>query len=344
MSSRCSPARSARSAFAVGLVDATYMESSIPSRHTPTFTVDAGVRLVTPNDLVHLAEAPAGFTILGCGKTAMDTCNWLLDAGVDPDRIEWIRPRDPWLFNRALHAAIGPRRLVHADASPLGRGMCRSGERPRFRAPPGSRRRVRADRRRRRAERVSRRHDQHASRSTRSPPSSESYAREESGASEPTASSSITTNALPTRSRVYVDCTAAGIPSSEPIPVFAGDRITLQLVTIGIVPWTTATIGAVEALRDDDIEKNRLCPPLTFTGDIVQVLRVALTGMTGLAVRSAEPDLAAWNARCRLDPSRAAGERANDPDVAAAFTTIATNFGPAMENLARYMAASVATT
>ena len=34
------------------LVDATYVESEIPSRHTPRYAIDPGVRLVTPNDLV----------------------------------------------------------------------------------------------------------------------------------------------------------------------------------------------------------------------------------------------------------------------------------------------------
>src|SRR3954454_15163482 len=33
------------------LVDATYVQSEIPSRHTPSFAVDPAVRLVTPNDL-----------------------------------------------------------------------------------------------------------------------------------------------------------------------------------------------------------------------------------------------------------------------------------------------------
>jgi hypothetical protein len=84
------------------LVDATYVESSIPSRHKPSFSVDPGVRMIPPNDLVDLDPPAAGFTILGCGKTAIDTCTWLLDNGVDPDRIEWFRPRDPWLFNRAV--------------------------------------------------------------------------------------------------------------------------------------------------------------------------------------------------------------------------------------------------
>src|SRR6185436_4966168 len=27
---------------------------------------------------------------------------WLLANGVDPDRIAWVRPRDPWMLNRAV--------------------------------------------------------------------------------------------------------------------------------------------------------------------------------------------------------------------------------------------------
>ena len=28
--------------------------------------------------------------------------DWLLDNGVDPGAICWVRPRDPWMFNRAV--------------------------------------------------------------------------------------------------------------------------------------------------------------------------------------------------------------------------------------------------
>ena len=82
------------------VVDATYIESEIPATSQPKFEVDAGVRVVSPNELVHLGEAPAGYTIVGAGKTAMDTCNWLLDVGVDPDDIRWIKSRDGWFFDR----------------------------------------------------------------------------------------------------------------------------------------------------------------------------------------------------------------------------------------------------
>jgi len=82
------------------VVDATYVESSIPSRHRPGFEVAAGVRMIPPNNLVDLDRPVSDVTVIGAGKTAMDTCTWLLDAGVDPDRIRWIRPRDSWLFER----------------------------------------------------------------------------------------------------------------------------------------------------------------------------------------------------------------------------------------------------
>ena len=82
------------------VVDATYVQSEIPSRHVPGFTVEPGVTLVPPNDLVDLGEPADRFTVVGAGKTGMDTCVWLLEAGVDPDRIRWIRARDPWQFDR----------------------------------------------------------------------------------------------------------------------------------------------------------------------------------------------------------------------------------------------------
>ena len=40
--------------------------------------------------------------IVGSGKTATDGIIWLLANGVQPDRIAWIRPRDPWMLNRAV--------------------------------------------------------------------------------------------------------------------------------------------------------------------------------------------------------------------------------------------------
>ena len=83
------------------VVDATCLETSVPATHTPTFTIGEGVKLIPIGDLVHVLEPPSGFTVLGAGKTAMDACSFLLDNGVDPARIRWVRPRDAWLMNRS---------------------------------------------------------------------------------------------------------------------------------------------------------------------------------------------------------------------------------------------------
>ena len=48
-------------------------------------------------------EDPSQYVIVGSGKTATDACVFLLtQRGVDPDAICWVRPRDPWMLNRAL--------------------------------------------------------------------------------------------------------------------------------------------------------------------------------------------------------------------------------------------------
>ena len=104
------------------VVDATYIESEIPATSQPKFEVDAGVRVLSPNDLVHLGDVPAGYTIIGAGKTAMDTCNWLLDVGVAPDDIRWIKSRGRMVLRPRVLPAARARRLVHDTASALDRG------------------------------------------------------------------------------------------------------------------------------------------------------------------------------------------------------------------------------
>ena len=59
----------------------------------------AWCRWTTSADLV---DAPSAYVIVGSGKTATDAIVWLVRNGVAPDRIIWIRPRDPWMLNRAF--------------------------------------------------------------------------------------------------------------------------------------------------------------------------------------------------------------------------------------------------
>ena len=82
------------------VVDGTFFNTSVPSTHKRKFATDAEVECVAPNDLPKRASDYERFTILGGGKTGMDVGVWLLQAGVDPDSIAWVRPRESWLINR----------------------------------------------------------------------------------------------------------------------------------------------------------------------------------------------------------------------------------------------------
>ncbi|MFN2538187.1 MAG: NAD(P)-binding protein [Mycobacteriales bacterium] len=85
-----------------GVVDATYLAPRIPSGTPPPFGVADGTHVVPVNELVRLGGAPSQYVVVGSGKTATDACICLLDNGVDPGAIRWVRPRDPWMLNRAV--------------------------------------------------------------------------------------------------------------------------------------------------------------------------------------------------------------------------------------------------
>ena len=83
-------------------VDATYSQVSVPSMRPPAFAVADGLRCIPPNELpAFAAPAAQGYVVIGAGKTGIDTCLWLLNAGVDPGDIRWIMPRDSWFLDRA---------------------------------------------------------------------------------------------------------------------------------------------------------------------------------------------------------------------------------------------------
>jgi hypothetical protein len=93
------------------VVDARYLAPHIPAETPPAFDVGEGARVIAVNDLVRVEEAPGQYVVVGSGKTATDACIWLRARGVDPDAIVWVRPRDPWMLNRAvvLHGRRRPR-------------------------------------------------------------------------------------------------------------------------------------------------------------------------------------------------------------------------------------------
>ena len=316
------------------LVDATYIESSIPSRHTPQFEIDDDVRFMSPNQLVRCDVPATRYTVIGAGKTAMDTCGWLLDVGVDPNDIRWIRPRDGWFFNRTY---MQPLELVGSYMQLQARFIAAAAATTdateffhRLEAD-GAMIRIDAD--------VEPRVFRGATLSTLELDalrSIENVVR--LGRVRRVGTKHLALDGGDLESdvdEVYVDCTAEGLRPAPVRPVFEAGRLTMQWVTIGIAPWTAATIAAVESRPDDDAQKNALCPVLPWSGNAADVFHLAHAGMNGFMARGADPDLGPWNERCRLNPARGAAERLDDPQVLAAFTSLAEDMGPALENLAR---------
>ena len=316
------------------VVDATYVQSEIPSRHVPDFTVEAGVTLIPPNGLVDLAGPADRFTVIGAGKTAIDTCVWLLEAGIDPDRIRWVRGRDPWQFDRTFtqpldlvagYIRLQARWIEAATAAEGGRDFARRLEDagmfvridPRteplvFRGATVSRREIDALGT---IERIVR------ARRVRS-----------------IGPNSFTTEAGEDSSRpgeVYVDCTAAGVPTAFARPVFEPGRITVQYITVGLIPWSAATIALVEATGLPDEEKNRLCPPVVFTGDAADLSRLAYAAMQGQVARTGHEQVGPWNAATRLNPARAAFGHADDASVAESLAFVSEHTRDALEMLER---------
>lgn len=318
------------------LVDATYVESTIPSRHTPSFSVDPDVRFIPPNGLVDLHEPGAGFTVLGAGKTAMDTCVWLLEAGVDPGAIQWVRPRDGWFFDRE---AVQPLDLVanvmefqaswveSAALAEDGLDWCR-----RMEAANGF---------------------------SRIDPTVEpemfrgavvsAYELEKLRSIERVVRQRrvkhITTTTLGTdqgdlpapQNQVYVDCTACGINMKPVKPIFEPGRITLQYVGAPPVPYAAAQIGFVESRDASDEEKNALCPGLTLGDNLADILVMVNGTLVANVARVGDADLGAWTERSRLNMTRGGMERMDDPIIGPAVMKIGMNFGPAMENLGRLL-------
>ena len=316
------------------VVDATYVQSEIPSRHVPGFTVEPGVTLVPPNGLVDLGEPAEGFTVIGAGKTAMDTCVWLLEAEVDPDRIRWIRARDPWQYDRNFMQPLNrvgsvmrlrARWVETAAAAEDGRDFARrledagvfvridpSIEPLAFRSATVSPREIEALRT-----------IEHVVRASRV----RSIGR-----------TTVTTDAgdVPGSQReVYVDCTAAGLRPTVARPVFEPGRITIQYVTTGLIPWCAATIAVVESTGVPDEEKNRLCPPVVHSGDAADLVRFAYSAMQGAVARAGDEVVGPWSAASRLNPAQAAPDHMDDTDVAESLAFMKEHLQAALNNLER---------
>jgi hypothetical protein len=283
------------------VVDATYLAPTVPATTPPPFGVADGARVVPVGALADLAESPTAVVIVGSGKTATDAIVWLLRNGFGSDRIIWVRPRDPWMLNRAF---VQPDPVVTfglladimeaaADATSLDEVLLRL-------EATGSMLRIDAD----------------VQPTMAKAPTLAAWELELLRTVEQVVRLGHIRQVTPTevvldegsialpRGALVVHCAASGLQNPPLVPIWSPGRVRLQTIRAGFPCLNAALAGFVEATRDDDRERNRLCAPNLFGNSLAEWARMQVRGARASAVLGAEPDIAAWLDRCALNPAR----------------------------------------
>ena len=319
------------------LVDARYLSPDIPALTPPPFETDRA-HVIPVNGLVHLASAPARFVLVGAGKTAMDACVWLLRQGVAPDAITWVRPRDAWVLNRA-RVQPDPAIFLGMAADTMAAAAEASSPDDLFVRMEAAGIMLRIDRevtptmaktptlavwelellrsvedvvRRGHLRRVSRGRLSFADGDIRVPSDT-----------------------------VVVHCAASGLKYPGLVPIWRPGVITPQPVRVGFPCFGAALAGFVEATRDSDDEKNRVCRPSPYANTPADWAAMQVIGGDASLAMSKEDDIRRWANGTTLNPSRIPPERADDPAVIAAMQQLRAHIGAGRQRLSELGAAAV---
>jgi hypothetical protein len=319
-------------------VDATYMNVTVPSTRAPRYKVADGVHCLPPNELPRVAGNFERYVVVGAGKTAMDSCLFLLQNSVDPDRITWIMPRDSWLLDRAalqpgefFHDSLGEFATRQAEAIAAADSINdvlerveRSGLLIRFaddiwptmyRCATVTRAEFEQLKRIRNVIRM--------------------------GRVECINDTSIildhgTIATAPTT--LHIDCTADGAERRPASPVFAGNQITLQSVRTCQQVFSAALIGHVEFKDCDEQTKNEICTPVPHPDTYVDFLHTSLANYRNGVRWMQDPELFGWIQTARLNAFNPRG--AGDGEEYDYLARLQAALPQAIENLQRLLSES----
>ncbi len=302
------------------VVDATYLAPTIPATTPPPFGVTDGARVVAVNALAGLVDAPGAYVIVGSGKTATDAIVWLLTNGVAPDRITWVRPREPWMLNRAV-VQPDPTVAFGMVADTMAAAAAAESLDDLF---------LRLE-----SAGVMLRIDTSLTPTMAKTPTLATWELDllrsvehvirlghvrQVGAHEMVFDDGVVE--LPAESLV-VHCAASGLRYPPLVPIWGTDRIRIQMIRAGFPCFCAALTGYVEATRDDDVERNHLCPPNNLPDAPADWARMQVRGTRAARTYGAEPDIAEWANACALNPSRVQPSQRDDPAVVAATARLA---------------------
>jgi hypothetical protein len=319
------------------LVDTTYLEGRIPATSAPPFEVADGVRCIGPGELPRAGDRPERFVVVGAGKTALDTCVWLLSQGVLAPAIRWIKPREGWWLNRRHHqphtylpdfyAGVGLQLQAMAQAASVDDVLLRLESDGFFlrvdtevmptmchgaiisEAELSLLRRIEDVVRMGRLRRIER--DRLV----------------------------LDGGVMPTDANtLHLHCAAQGLARPALRPIFEADRVTVQPCFWSFACYQFALLGVVEATVERDDDKNRLCPPIAYWDQPADYLSAYLALLAGEQARAAFPALATWARDTRLNPLSGIGDVRSHPTVAEARERIKRFGAAAAGNLVKLLA------
>jgi hypothetical protein len=270
--------------------------------------------------------------VVGSGKTATDACVWLLGEGVDPDAICWVRPRDPWMLNRAV---VQPNPAVFIGMAADAMEAAARAETPEslFLDLEGRG--------------IMMRVDETVTPTMAKTPTLATWELDLLRTIENVVRRGHLRRVEQGRlvlehgevavakDAVVVHCAAPGLRYKPLVPIWGEHAITPQPVRTGFPCFGAALAGFVEATFDDDAEKNRLCPPSPFSDTPLDWTLMQVLGGRASMAFSAHPDIKAWADGVELNPSRIPPDRQGDADVVEATGRFTTYVGPGMARLAQ---------
>ena len=231
--------------------------------------------MIPINDLAAMTDTPSQYVVVGSGKSATDAIVWLLTNGVPPDKICWVRPRDPWMLNRAV---VQPNPAVFlgmvADTMQAAEGSA-SLEDLFLRLEDAG---------------IMLRIDRSVMPTMAKAPTLAAWELDHLRTVENVVRLGHIRGIEPgqitlehgsvsiAKDAVVVHCAAQGLKYPPNVPIWGPSAITVQPIRAGFPCFGAALAGYVEATRDDDAEKNRLCPPTPLPDTMESWARMTVLG------------------------------------------------------------------
>lgn len=322
------------------LVDATYLKTSVPSTHTPSFTIDDDVNFIPLNQLPEIVTTPEKYVVVGGGKTGIDACLWLLEKQVDPDNIYWIMPRDGWLMDRRntqptdefFFDSIGAQAKqmeAMAQASTINDlfskleesgvlvRLDKSVEPAMYHGATISQQELSQ------LQRI-----KQVIRQGRVTQLAQNTITLEKG------KQSVPSNTL------FIDCSASALGELAPLPVFGEDKITLQTIRIIQPVFSASVIAYIEANYESDQQKNALSQIVPLPNKATDWLTVNAAFMRNQYIWSQDKQLQKWLYFNRLDgfSKLVADVSPDDVEKQLVIQRLRSNVPKAIENLMRLIA------